>query len=156
YRWIRRLLEVDTTGKGARQKGARMIRANIFRMPAAVLQPRAGIAIVLTLVPILAAAEVGPKFYKDDPLTIEPETQDASGMVYRKIDLVYDLGLNQFARPGLPAGSRAENVNTIDEVPDSSWFTNRILTRSLSAEEVMRGAASSGGPVPGPWVVIAA
>ena len=29
-------------------------------------------------------------------------------------------------------GSARENVNTIDEVPDSSWFTNRIGTRPLT------------------------
>ena len=25
---------------------------------------------------------------------------------------------------------KAQNINTIDEVPDSSWFTNRIYTRA--------------------------
>ena len=44
----------------------------------------------------------------------------------------------------MPANIRAKNVNTIDEVPDSSWFTNRIGTRALTADEVMRG------PVAGP------
>ena len=38
------------------------------------------------------------------------------------------------ARPGDPGARRprAGNVNTIDEVPDSSWFTNRILARPVS------------------------
>ena len=30
----------------------------------------------------------GPRFYDDDPLTREPETQDASGVQPREIDLV--------------------------------------------------------------------
>src|SRR6476619_2221861 len=94
YWRIRRLLEVESTWKGAR-----MMTVNISRMPAAALQQGALIAIILALAPILAAADAGPKFYKDDPLAIEPETQNASGMVYRKIDLIYDLALNQFARP---------------------------------------------------------
>ena len=63
-----------------------------------------------------------------------------------KIDLFYDLLLNQFSRPGLPIGPRAQNVNTIDEVPDSSWFTNRIVARPMSIEEMVRGPAVGKGP----------
>ena len=36
---------------------------------------------------------------------------------------------NLFVTSGYkPSGTRAKNINTIDEVPDSSWFTNRIGT----------------------------
>ena len=38
------------------------------------------------------------------------------------------------------------NVNTIDEVPDSSWFTNRILARPVSIEEAVRGPLTGDGP----------
>ncbi len=38
-----------------------------------------------------------------------------------------------------PAGA-AVNVNAFDEVPNSSWFENRLGTRPMSAEEVARGA----------------
>jgi hypothetical protein len=132
------------------------ITAKFLTVPRAAYRYCAGAAIVLTVVLTIRAAEPGPKFYPDDPLAVEPETQDASKVSPWKIDLMYDLVLNQFARPGLPAGSRAQNVNTVDEVPDSSWFTNRVLARPVSIEETVRGAATSGGPVPGPWVVIAA
>jgi len=64
-----------------------------------------------------------------------------------KIDLFYDLMLNQFTRPGIAPGSRAQNINTIDEVPDSSWFTNRILAKPLSIEQAVRGPLTSDGPV---------
>ena len=53
------------------------------------------------------------------------------------------------------AAVRAQNVNTIDEVPESSWFTNRILARPLSAAEVERGPLEGAGPAPGPWLVVA-
>jgi hypothetical protein len=43
----------------------------------------------------------------------------------------------------------AQNVNTIDEVPDSSWFTNRILAREVSIEEATRGPVTSPGPAAG-------
>jgi hypothetical protein len=37
-----------------------------------------------------------------------------------------------------PAGA-ALNVNALDEVPNSSWFENRLGTRAMTAEEVTRG-----------------
>src|SRR5215510_7319579 len=115
------------------------------------------LGVSMTLVGFLTAtmlAKDGQKFYDDDPISREPESQDASHVVKRKIDLFYDLMLNQFARPGQPAGPRAQNVNTIDEVPDSSWFTNRILARPVSIEEAVRGATTGTGPAAGKWTVI--
>ncbi len=111
------------------------------------------LALLLTL---SAPAAMGQKFYKDDPLAVEPETQDASGVTNRNIDLFYDLILNQFARPGIPPGTRAQNINTIDEVPDSSWFTNRILARSMTIEDAVRGPLAGKGPAPGTLTVIRA
>ncbi|HEX2521775.1 MAG TPA: hypothetical protein VHP35_06575, partial [Terriglobia bacterium] len=43
------------------------------------------------------------RFHSEDPMAVEPETQDASRVVPFKIDLFYDLLLNQFSRPGEPA-----------------------------------------------------
>jgi hypothetical protein len=40
-----------------------------------------------------------------------------------------------------PAGA-ATNVNALDEVPNSSWFENRLGTRRLSVEEITRGPCS--------------
>ena len=104
----------------------------------------------------IVSGQAAPRFYRDDPIAVEPETQDASNVVRQKIDLFYDLMLNQFATPGLPPGPRAQNVNTIDEVPDSSWFTNRILARPVSVAEAARGPVTGNGPAPGPWLVVAA
>ena len=82
----------------------------------------------------------GRKFYDDDPIRREPETQDARGVAGRDIELLYDLPYNLFARPGASTeGVRAQNVNTIDEVPDSNWFTNRILARPVTIAELLRG-----------------
>jgi hypothetical protein len=48
------------------------------------------------------------------------------------------------------------NVNTLGGVPDSSWFTNRIGARAMTAEEIALGAVSVGPPdVTQPLVVIA-
>jgi hypothetical protein len=120
-------------------------------------QREAGILVLaLTLVAAAVSGEPAQKFYDDDPIAVEPETQDASRVLPWKIDLIYDLMRNQFTQPGEPAGPRAQNVNTIDEVPDSSWFTNRMLARPVSPEEAVRGATTGNGPTPGQWTVISA
>lgn len=112
------------------------------------------------LVAVLAAAAAvasgsGRKFYDDDPIAREPETQDASRAEPWEIDLFFDLAYNLFARPGADEqGVRAQNVNTIDEVPDSSWFTNRIYARPVSTEELVRGPNTMDGPARGPWTII--
>src|SRR5262245_30209268 len=109
-----------------------------------------------TVLMVLAIAVVttigaGRKFYDDDPISREPETQDASRVQSRDIGLMYDLAPNLFGRPGDAATHvRARNINTIDEVPDSNWFTNRILARPISLEEGARGPLAGLGPAPGP------
>ena len=97
----------------------------------------------------------GRKFYDDDPLVREPDTVDATGVTPWDIDLFYDLAENLFGHPGDPGpAGRARNVNTIDEVPDSSWFTNRILAAPLSIDQLSRGPLTGAGPAPGTWLVV--
>jgi hypothetical protein len=98
-------------------------------------------------------ARTAPRFYDDDPVVRVVDTQDASKAQPREISLVYDALLNLFARPGLGEVGRAESINTIDEVPDSSWFTNRAGTRPITIEEMMRGPDDDTGPAPGKWTV---
>ncbi len=102
---------------------------------------------------LLAGAE--PRFFDDDPLTREPDTQDASKVEEWEIDLFLDLATNLFGRPGDPTPDvRARNINTIDEVPDSNWFTNRVLARPVTPDDLSRGPLTGSGPAPGPWVVV--
>ena len=80
----------------------------------------AGFAVTLAVIsgPVLKSA--APKFFNDDPLLAEPATQDASKVKPWDIDLFVDLTLNQFGHPGDSTPNvRAQNVNTIDEVPDA-------------------------------------
>lgn len=100
------------------------------------------------------AAGTATKFFDDDPLVREPETQDASNAAPRDIDLFWDLASNLFGRPGDPAsGVKAGNVNTIDEVPDSNWFTNRIGARPMSADDISRGLLVGEPPAQGRWTL---
>lgn len=51
----------------------------------------------------------------------------------------------------------AENVNRLDEVVNSSWFTNRIGLFAMSPQEIARGPVVAGGPdTSRPWHVIRA
>jgi len=58
-------------------------------------------------------------------------------------------------------GGEAVNVNSMDEVPDSAWFTNRIGTHPMTPEQVRQGyCAEEGGAVldpehaeDGSWVI---
>jgi hypothetical protein len=50
----------------------------------------------------------------------------------------------------------AINVNALDEVPNSSWFTNRIGYFPRTTEEVARGACSGNIDTAGPWTVVEA
>jgi hypothetical protein len=51
--------------------------------------------------------------------------------------------------------SQAVNVNAVDEVPNSSWFENRIGMRPMTVSEVARGACGESRlREVGPWTVI--
>jgi hypothetical protein len=103
----------------------------------------------------VAAAATNPRFYDDDPISREPESQDASKVQESAVGLFYELSYNLFVTSGhVASNTRARNVNTIDEVPDSSWFTNRIGARPISASELARGPAVAGRPAPERWTII--
>ena len=103
------------------------------------------------------AAATGQKFYADDPIGTIVDSQDASAVEDRDIDLLYDTLENSFAWPGDQTPDvRAQSVNTIDEVPDSTWFTNRLGTRPVTLDEVVKGPDTGSGPAAGEWTVIAA
>jgi len=102
----------------------------------------------------VAGSGATPKFYDDDPVRVERDAQDASGVRPWDISLVVDLSYNLFGKPGDPAPNvRARNVNTIEEVPDSSWFTNRLGSRPMTPDEIAKGPDSTTGPAPGRWTV---
>lgn len=46
------------------------------------------------------------------------------------------------------------NVNTFDEVPNSSWFTNRTGYRQMSLEQIRRGPNHQNQPKPGKLIVL--
>jgi hypothetical protein len=82
-----------------------------------------------------------PRFRPADPVMVDRDTvADASGFAEVELSETFDLIENQFGSPGDKTPMRALNVNTIDEVPDSSWFTNRIGVQPMPVAEILRGA----------------
>jgi hypothetical protein len=82
----------------------------------------------------------------------EPKARDTRPQLY-----MFD---GSFTRPlthpfELEKKRRALGVNSLDEVPDSSWFTNRIGVRDVTLEEMRSGPNVIGNPEAHvPWKVI--
>jgi hypothetical protein len=103
-----------------------------------------------------ATATASRRFYDDDPLWVEADTEDARGVESRPTSYAFDIVDNLFLEPGDEAVNvRAANLNTVDEVPDSSWFTNRIGRQPMDVDRLLR-ANSTGGPAAGIWTIISA
>src|SRR4029453_12475525 len=101
-----------------------------------------------------AARSATPRFYPDDPLwTDDDRAFDASKVGSIEDTNAYDFVINSFGSPGERRDVRALNVNTIDEVPDSSWFTNRIGRREMTVAEVVKGPDQSQRVSLEGWVV---
>ena len=95
------------------------------------------------------------KFYPDDPLLVDNDTLDVPD---RPAEIELSDLFDRFGHIAVDLGSKtlteAENVNTLDEVPDSSWFTNRHGSTRRSIEELVRGPNTGDGPdVTRPWRV---
>ena len=113
------------------------------------------IGILLSVPLILAAAKSG--FYLRPPLRIDKDDQPIPQPKEREVSDMYAIFYNSWLRHLSPETALAKkqtalNVNAWDEVPDSSWFTNRIGIRPLSFEEIVSGLEGQ-PPQPSPWRV---
>ena len=96
-----------------------------------------------------------PAFFDDDPISREPESRSAANAKPLNIELFFEYSYNLFVNASRrPSERRAGNINTIDEVPDSSWFTNRVGTTPISPEQLARGVNSDAAPAPEKWVLL--
>jgi hypothetical protein len=106
----------------------------------------------LTAVVTACAAGVG-QFPHRAPLWKDPDDAPFTRqpVAYRS-SYAWDVFDNLLFRPLArffavdPAGE-AVNVNSLDEVPDSSWFTNRIGRAPISREELVDGACAGTPPL---------
>ena len=96
-----------------------------------------------------------PVFLADDPMAADADAaRDASSARPAALGRYADFVLNTLMSPADRRPIRALNVNTLDEVPDSSWFTNRIGTRTMSLEEIVRGPDRLEGVDQAEWVIV--
>ena len=104
-------------------------------------------------VPAVRFANAPPVLAVDDRLDVpaapEPrefymDTYHWDGVLQRRIDRGMEL----------PRPRRALGVNALDEVPDSTWFTNRIGVRDMSLDELTRGPVTVDSPeLHRPWTI---
>jgi len=91
-------------------------------------------------------------FYPDDPLWRDDDMRTVAPPAEHDLSKSYEFVANTFGDTARSFGP-ALNVNTLGEVPDSSWFTNRIGQHDMTVDEVLRGPNQVDGPAPGQWLV---
>jgi hypothetical protein len=92
------------------------------------------------------------RFYPDDPIWRDPDTRDIRPVAAFDLSKSYEF-LNETFGDSVRSHGPALNVNTLGEVPDSSWFTNRLGLHDMTIDEVVRGPNQVDGPAPGMWHV---
>ncbi|MBI1940606.1 MAG: hypothetical protein HYS33_03760 [Acidobacteria bacterium] len=108
---------------------------------------------------LLAAGLQAKKFYDDDPLLKVPPPMNADKVAVRRISDYYDFFSHTLAKRGEQNTSRkftpARGVNTLGEVPDGAWYTNRHYWNRMSIEELLRGPGDENAPdTSGPLTVV--
>ncbi|MBL8206422.1 MAG: hypothetical protein JNM09_19450 [Blastocatellia bacterium] len=102
-----------------------------------------------------------PHLYsKQEPIRLDFDMQNISKPATYETGYLWDFSNNTFIQPFTKAprfgrkSVEAYNVNVLDEVPNSSWFTNRNGLRQMSVAEIKRGPNETDGPAPGPLTVV--
>lgn len=120
-----------------------------------------GLALILGIGLLMTSPGVSQgsgKFRSDDPLRLDPDQLAIPQPQPVDPSQVFDFLENTFGRrpdknTEIPP---PENVNTLGEVPDSSWFTNRMSRQAPTLEELARGPNQLEGPDQSrPWTIIA-
>lgn len=94
------------------------------------------------------------KFRPDDPIWKDEDTLNVASPKPATVADYYDFLENTFFERGDHRHIRAVNVNTLGEVPDSNWFTNRHGRRTMTIEELVRGPDRGGPSREKKWQVI--
>ena len=114
-----------------------------------------GVALACVAVSVSAQEPAGLRFRADDPVAVDDDRAlDARGPGRDPLGAYADFVLNTFFKPGDRRAVPAMNVNSLGEVPDSSWFTNRIGTGSMSLEDIVRGPDRVAALEVKRWVIV--
>jgi len=117
---------------------------------------RALAAVTTALLALGSSPLFAQRFLPDDPLTRDRDDLLVPQPGEVELSTAYDvLEHSLHHRPGKGPIPPAQNVNTLGEVPDSSWWTNRIGRRPMNLAEVVAGPNDTEGPdTSQPWSVI--
>lgn len=118
---------------------------------------RGVIAVVLILGGSVGSS-IAQRFLPDDPLWADPDRMDMPLPVARDIE-PSRMGPFEFLRRTFGVrGEYAEpavNVNTVEGVPNSSWYTNRHYRNGMSEASLQQGPNMKPGPArEGTWRVV--
>jgi hypothetical protein len=132
---------------------------------------RSGSALLLAILLLgnttIALAKERKTYSKADPIRLdfdmesipEPKGYDtgyfydfADGTFFQQAKQAFDFPRHYRNLSGNP--KQAYNVNTLDEVPNSSWFTNRNGLKPMTVEEIKRGPNKTDGPAAGKLIVV--
>ena len=94
---------------------------------------------------------LGQKFFPEDPMLEDDDRLIDVAEELEEIELSDPFDrfghiFHIFGDPPYPAFLEAQNVSTLDEVPDSSWFTNRHGQTRMSMDTLARGSNLDGPP----------
>lgn len=111
--------------------------------------------IVLLILSLLAFSSnaFGQKFRPDDPIWQDDDNHHVPNLKRSSVADYYDFLENTFFHPGDRSKRRALNINSLGEVPDSNWFTNRHGRKPMTLEELVRGPDRGGPATDGKWLV---
>jgi hypothetical protein len=123
------------------------------------------IASIVVLASLLSCAHEIRRFPLADPMWVDEEDFRAfqpmpeeyfSPFAWDGADQMLFRPLSRFFAVD-PAGA-AVNVNAMDEVPDSSWYTNRLSRGPLDRQTLIHGACGDEPPLDpaGPWTITSA
>ncbi|MBA3501204.1 MAG: hypothetical protein M4D80_12895 [Myxococcota bacterium] len=111
------------------------------------------VAVVLVASAACATPQAGHiRFHNQPPVTEVNDRRDVPKIPeerkrYKNItnfDVVFHKRLTRWME--MRPVTRARDVNSIDEAPNSTWFTNRIGERDMSADDIRRGPNVTGTP----------
>jgi len=98
-----------------------------------------------------------PIVWKDDderPFEKKPEVY-LSPLIWNGTDHLIFLPMSNAL--SVKTGKESVDVNAVDEVPDSAWFTNRLSVGTMTPEEMARGSCRGESPeLERPWTVTGA
>jgi hypothetical protein len=99
-----------------------------------------------------AGKDPARRFYPDDPIWRDDDMHDAPPVAEFDLSKSYEF-LHETFGETVKSHGPALNTNTLGEVPDSSWFTNRLGLHDMTIEQLVRGPNQVDGPAPGIWHV---